>query len=75
MFCRIGSGKNIGIFKRKVRENRCDFEESQGNMSEKFRINPVQHSMISLSTCNYFKKQKTLVYHISDELKISATIN
>ena len=25
----------------KVRENWCDFEESQGNMSEKFRINPV----------------------------------
>ena len=39
MFCRIGSGKNIGI--SKVRENRCDFKESQGNMSEKFRINPV----------------------------------
>ena len=27
-------------FQTKVRENRCDFEESQGNVSEKFRINP-----------------------------------
>ena len=61
MFCRIGSGKNIGIFKRKVRENRCDFEESQGNMSQKFRINPEIFLLLSLM--RYFGPQ-TLFYAI-----------
>ena len=47
----------------------CICSEVQHNNKQ---IGFLQHSMISLSTCN-FKKQKTLVYHISEWLKICTT--